>query len=146
MIEFDLTVFYTTTSLMREFPVKTHTNIIGKAQKVAAKVCLSAMQRHVPKKTGRLELAIQISSKSGRSKYEKVCRIGPKKFSRAQLKRHGLESGAYYAYWVEYGTKNMKPHPYVRPAWDETKDEMLEIQQKMIGEYVEKEWNRRRLG
>jgi HK97 gp10 family phage protein len=40
--------------------------------------------------------------------------------------RVGPEKKVFYARFVEFGTSKMKPHPYMRPAWDSEKNAALD--------------------
>lgn len=37
----------------------------------------------------------------------------------------GKKLGKFYAWFLEYGTERMRPHPFVRPAYEATKDAAL---------------------
>jgi len=49
-----------------------------------------------------------------------------------------LSAGAYYAMWVEYGTRFMAARPFIRPAVDAYRDAFADA----IMTAVENAWNR----
>lgn len=140
--DFQITGMDQTNRMMMELPDKVERNIIKKAQREAGKIAQAAMQRNVPKRTGRLEMSIAVSGRRAQQ-HEAKTHIGPKKFSAAQKKKNGITySATRYAHLVEYGTRKMRARPYARPAWDQTRDQMLEKQISMISEYVVREWSK----
>lgn len=69
--------------------------------------------------------------------------VGPKVMKR---RRSGDEYGktrakvdAYYAAMIEYGTRNMSAKPYMRPAFESTKGQVMQIAKKEV-ETLIKAW------
>lgn len=48
----------------------------------------------------------------------------------------GPSTRAPHAHLVEFGTVNMAPRPYLRPAWDSNKDRALGIIKRELGEQI----------
>lgn len=48
------------------------------------------------------------------------------------------EDANAYAHLVEFGTVNTAPQPFMRPAWDATKDQVLDSIKKDLGNEIEK--------
>jgi HK97 gp10 family phage protein len=45
--------------------------------------------------------------------------------ARAEYFRGRAKANAYYAHMVEFGHKGVAPHPFIRPAWDATKGNLI---------------------
>lgn len=95
---------------------KTAGNILNDA----AEPTLAAMQRMAPVKEGTLRRALKkgkVLTRKGGGGY--TIKIGSQK-----------GDDAYYAGWVEFGHGGPHPagpHPFMRPAYDETKDQAYGI-------------------
>ena len=70
--------------------------------------------------------------------------VGPKLAKRNQSKEFGPGTGSvdgFYAGFVEFGTVHAPARPFMRPAWDATKDETLRIivaeAEKMFKKYAQ---------
>lgn len=48
------------------------------------------------------------------------------------------EDANAYAHLVEFGTVDTAPQPFMRPAWDETKDQVLDSIKNDLGNEIEK--------
>lgn len=68
----------------------------------------SALQAGAPYRTGQLRDNIVISRK-GREKYS--IRVGP-------------DGDGFYGRFLEYGTRRMRPHPWMRPTFDRVAHEV----------------------
>jgi HK97 gp10 family phage protein len=47
---------------------------------------------------------------------------------------------AYYGSFLEYGTKNIKPRPFLRPAFDKYKHDTIALVQQKCKDFAEKEF------
>ena len=63
------------------------------------------------------------------SRYPPAIYVGPGRGS-------GAKYDAYYGQWVEFGTQKMAAQPYLRPAWDMTKGEVIERISQYIREII----------
>ena len=85
---------------------------------------------------GTLKKAIRVSrskiNKGQRGLYEVIIRVKPLKVK--QIKKFKAETGKmgalnpndpYYWWWVEFGTSKMAARPFLRPAFNTTKDQQL---------------------
>lgn len=54
------------------------------------------------------------------------------------LSKDGVLPDGYYAPWVEYGTMNMPPHPFVRPAVAQVGDSVLRLAVDELKREIEK--------
>lgn len=48
--------------------------------------------------------------------------------------------GEHYGFWVEMGTEDQPPQPFLRPAADEVSQRGLPDSAKRIGRTLEREW------
>lgn len=93
--------------------------IIEAILNAAAQPVLEAAQRNAPKRTGKLHEAIKVGKVKKRAGGGYTIKIGSHK-----------GDDAYYASWVEFGhggPKPAAPHPFMRPAYDTTKDQAYAI-------------------
>ena len=88
---------------LKQFTVRVQKNVVVGSTRAAANVVRDEMRERVPKDTGALKKSIK--SKKRRSKKTEV------KFSVKAGKGQ-----THKAFFLEYGTKNMSPHPFIRPS------------------------------
>ena len=82
---------------------------VGKTKKLRASIYAASFTKNNYKKTGKTDR-----------------RIKPKKGTAV------IAAGAFYAGWVEYGTRKMHARPFLRPALDENKNEAM----KKVADYL----------
>lgn len=82
-----------------------------KALRAAAKVVQKEAQRIAPKKTGALSRSIKVRARKVRRRRDKGT-IGMK----ATVGKGWFKGDTFYAAFLEFGTKNMRFHPFMRPA------------------------------
>tara|TARA_Y100000593_G_C4239322_1_gene301273 strand:- start:375 stop:857 length:483 start_codon:yes stop_codon:yes gene_type:complete len=92
-----------------------------------SKPALKAARANVPKKTGVLEKSIQFFTTKASKKF-KGGYVGPR--VKGAFRKKG-KSG-FYGAWVEYGSEVKfggkgfgKDQPFMKPAWNQTKTQML---------------------
>lgn len=107
---------------------KTAGNILNDA----AEPTLAAMQRMAPVKEGTLRRALKkgkVLTRKGGGGY--TIKIGSQK-----------GDDAYYAGWVEFGHGGLHgpaaPHPFLRPAYDTTKDQAYAIIRARLADEITK--------
>lgn len=100
--------------------------------RAGAKPILKEMRDRVPVKTGNLKSSLKLEVRVGKSGGS--ARVGPKSGVKYRTKnktgRRGKSAGksieaAEYAFYLETGTPNMAPRPFIRPAIDAAADEIL---------------------
>ena len=95
------------------------------------------------RKPGTLKRSIKASrskiNKGQRGLWEVIVRVKPlKKAQRARFKAQtGLAGNKnpddpFYWWWVEFGTKHSPAQPFLRPAFDTTKEQQLEAMRKRM--------------
>lgn len=99
------------------------TDILRDAGRQASEVIAEDARRRAPEgKTKRLVGNLKV--RGGRGRKEIVFRIGN-------------TPRAFYARWIEFGTKSFGPKPFLRPALDTQADEAVRV----FGEVVRKRLN-----
>jgi len=99
---------------LRDETKKVAKRTLRRAAKDAADIWENAISERAPALTGFLRSQITMSSKAqgGDEGFLQVM-VGPSK-------------KAYYGIFQEFGTRFMKAQPFMRPAFEQTKDEVLD--------------------
>jgi HK97 gp10 family phage protein len=95
------------------------------------------------RKQGTLKRAIRVSrskiNKGQAGLWEVIVRVKPlKKRQRVKFKQQTGKAGRdnpddpYYWWWVEFGTRNRKATPFLRPAFAATKDAQLRVMRQRM--------------
>lgn len=93
------------------------------AVSAAAKVVQDRAKQLAPEKTGRLKRAIyRTRSRSESSRVQETHIVGVRAGKRHQKKNRD----AYYWRFLEFGTSHQRARPYMRPAFDSTRQQQLE--------------------
>ena len=96
--------------------IPTDTNV-DEALKAGGEIIAAKMIELAPERTGRLKGAIKVGNSRG-GKRGRTITVG--------VHRRDFGAGDYYPAFVEYGhggPRPAPPHPYIRPAYDMTKDQ-----------------------
>ncbi len=129
---------------MEELPKNVQRNALRKAASSGAAIVRTTVRNMAPVQTGKLKRSIamkrartpdsQIATYEVhvRQAYNAWNRVGNKK-----VEAYG-KFDAYYARWIEYGTSQMSPQPFMRPAWqlskDAAADKIVEVLRAKIAE------------
>lgn len=89
------------------------TGILEKAVLDGAEVYEEGMRRRVPTRTGRLKKSITKET-TKKSPVMVTVDVGPGK-------------GGFYGLFLEFGTRKMAARPFMRPAFDEDKEEVVAV-------------------
>lgn len=90
---------------------------VDEALKAGGEVIAAKMIELAPVRTGRLKGAIKVGNSRG-GKRGRTITVG--------VHRRDFGAGDYYPAFVEYGhggPRPAPPHPYIRPAYDQTRDQ-----------------------
>jgi HK97 gp10 family phage protein len=124
-------------ALVRKIPIEMQGKVLQKALAPAARLTVNRAKQLVPVATGRMRKAIYATKdrKSSKPTYEaRVITV------RRGKKRSDLR-GAYYWKFVEFGHKagkTMVPaQPFIRPAFEATKNAALESIRLNLGKAIE---------
>lgn len=117
MAEFTLTIegLNELEQRLRDESKKVATRTLRRAAKDASDIWEKEISARAPALTGFLRSQITMSSKSkgGDEGYIQVM-VGPSK-------------KAYYGIFQEFGTRYQKANPFMRPAFEATKDQVLDV-------------------
>lgn len=104
---------------------------LAEAVRAAAKPMLAAAKTKVKKRSGLLHSALKIKvTKKGRGRDRRVYGIvGPDSNVAGTDNKGRVTKPIKYAHILEFGNKNksQKAQPYMRPAFDETKEQAVAI-------------------
>ena len=140
-------------------PKATARNVLRRTLDKAAQPIVVEAKRHAPVKTGTLRDSItastRIKNKTGSAEYRSAMKAGlGKAAARSALlaaRRANKGQGSFaetyvgpargkgvirYAHIVEFGSNDTAPQPYMRPAWDSTKDQALSIIKAELGSEI----------
>lgn len=158
-VKFTIEGFDELVANLQDLPKATQRNTIKKSLLVAAKPFVDHAKRIVPVNTGALKDSIVAGGKidgAGKSEYsDALASGGTKAEAVAALRAARREKGrmveiyagvirlAWYAHFVEFGTEKTEARPFIRPAWDAEKENMLRVLQEELGTQVMKAIQRR---
>lgn len=132
---------------LQSFPKKVAKKILNLALKKGAKVLSDAIKKEVPVRLGALKESIDDKGKKI-SDVEQIHIVG-------SYNRPGSKQPTNYAHLVEYGHKwvvmrgkkviaagTKAPQPYMRPAFDNTREEVQQVIAETIGQAAARQWAR----
>lgn len=125
-----------------QLPGKVGVKASSKAVREGAKVIQKAARAKVPVDTGNLKKSISVKIlNQKRDALEVAALIGP---GAGYFSKRGKNAGkrvndGFYGFFVEYGTKDTKPQPFMRPAFDENRVAAQQAILDIIGEAIESE-------
>lgn len=90
----------------------------------------------VPVDEGDLKDSLKITTKLSKRQQRKNAKSVAEGKSSVQL--YAGPSALPHAHLVEFGTEHMAPQPYLRPAWDANKDEVLELVRTELADEITK--------
>jgi HK97 gp10 family phage protein len=103
-------------------PKATAKNVLKRTLMQAGRPILEAMESHAPKDTGYLSLSLGISHTLNASQ-RRSARSETPTFAAVHI---GTRRGSFAAFH-EFGTFEMQPNPFMRPAWEANKERALNI-------------------
>lgn len=140
--------------VLEELPDKTKMKAIIPSLNTAGRVVIQAARRKLPRKnevrryeiskgknkgkvirkvaTGNLRASIgriKLSSFKRRKRLQPIVLVGPRAYGKYR---------GFHGHLVEFGHQNASPHPYMRPAYEETKGQARKIVSDAIVKYVNK--------
>ncbi len=96
----------------------------------AMKVVQREAKQNAPVDTGQTKKAIKVRAmRKSRTRFGIETRVGEGDY----------KGDEYYAAFLEFGTSEMEPHPFMRPAYDSKKDEAKRIALEELKRLVEEE-------
>jgi HK97 gp10 family phage protein len=117
---------------LSELPKATGKAVLRRVLKAAGEPIMSSAQQKAPVLTGQLETSIVTSTRLSRRQARLARRVG-----KSTVEMHvGTKNEA--AVPQEFGTARQGAQPFMRPAWDENKDQALDIIKSDLGSEIEK--------
>jgi HK97 gp10 family phage protein len=110
---------------LKQLPQKVAKKVVRKAVREGAKPILKAAQSKVPVKTGALKKSLKVRAmKAKLAKGGAGVHVG--------VSDQWFKGDLFYGGMVEFGTKNMPAKPFIRPAYDEKKNEAVKVTVKHL--------------
>jgi HK97 gp10 family phage protein len=106
---------------LRELPNATAKNIMRRVLVARAEPVAEAARRLVPVHEGHLKESIHVATRLTRRQKSRHRKVDPDDVE--VFVGPGSDPAAHLN---EFGSSHQAAHPFMRPAWDETKDELLE--------------------
>jgi len=116
---------------LAQFAESTGKNILRRVGQAALKPFDEAWRAKAPVKTGALAKSGGVGSKLSRSQRAKVVRESTVEVFAGP----GADPAATQD---EFGNSHQAPQPYVRPAWDETQGQVLDIVKRELADEIQK--------
>jgi len=110
---------------LNALPEKIEKNIIRASVRSGAAIIRDAIRANAPVKTGKLKKSIrvkQIYNKKGKVIFKVTTGVN-KKFKQAGIK---APRQVNYAKQIEFGNSQMAAKPFIRPAFDEAENKVLD--------------------
>jgi HK97 gp10 family phage protein len=122
---------------LAELPKATGRNVLRRVARRALEPMAEKARSLAPKDSGDLAESIQISEK----RTKRVTRINRfDKNTGIEMAMGPVSGGGVlnYATFVEFGTIDTAPHPFLRPAWYRGKDDALEYVKANLGREIDR--------
>lgn len=113
--------------LLKQLPEKAAKRVLRNATRSAANVIKKEAAKRVVVRTGKLKKSLKVVESNYRDANGVRFRIGPTQF---------------YAHLVEFGTTHSQAKPFLRPAYDESKQKVVDQMAKMMAKGIEREASR----
>jgi HK97 gp10 family phage protein len=132
-----------------KLPTAVQEKVVAKATRAGAKIVAEEAKRIVHVQTGTLKLSIGVAKAKKKDtpeftvKYYVVPKTKIKKKIKATVdgkeSKIAVGSTAYYGAFVEFGTSKMSARPFLRPAIENTKTEVLDEFQRVAMKNIDRE-------
>lgn len=135
---------------LNQLPLKIQGKPLRSAVGAAAKVVMDEAKRRVPQDSGQLKKAIyrgrsRSMSGTGKETYVVAVRKGKAKYANTRKNRRFNRVGktyqtrglAYYWRFLEFGTAKMPARPFLRPAFEATKEQAARVLKQKLAETIE---------
>lgn len=101
---------------------------IAKSSRIAGKLLMAAGKARAPVDTGALKQSIKVRAIKRNRRGDVGVVVG--------TSQREFVGDLFYGAMVEYGTEKMQARPYMRPAYEENKDEIISTFQREIRNQV----------
>jgi HK97 gp10 family phage protein len=126
---------------LKELPKATAKNVLKRVLLKRAQPIVDAARQKAPVRTGKLRDSIVAQARggsAGKEAFAAAMRGGASRTEAGQAAREanraaggtveiliGPTKDAFYAHMIEFGTEHSGPEPFMRPAWDGNKGQVL---------------------
>lgn len=118
---------------LRELPDATARNVLRRVAKQVLQPVADRAESLAPIQVGRLKRSIVVSDKLSRRQKSQFQRTDPN-----DVMMHVGAGALAQAHMMEFGTQDITPRPFLRPAWDSQKDAVLEEIKAKLWAEIEK--------
>jgi len=119
-----------------KLPRATGKNVLRRIAIRSLAPVLSAAKDFVPVDEGHLKDSLKITTRLSRRQRSINAREVAE--GKASVQLYAGASALPHAHLVEFGTVNMPPQPFLRPAWDANKEDVLQLIKDELGEEITK--------
>ncbi len=109
---------------IRKLPQNIQKRVLKGALRAGGRVIVKDAKQRVPVDSGTLKKSIVVVT--GRSKEGALMFVTTK-------------SSAFYSHLIEFGTSKMRPQPFLRPAFDNTQEEVIQAIGDKLADGIVKE-------
>jgi len=119
-----------------KLPKATGKNVLRRIAIRSLAPVLSAAKNFVPVDEGHLKDSLKITTRL--SKRQRSINARQVAEGKASVQLYAGAAALPHAHLVEFGTNKMAPQPFLRPAWDANKDDVLQLIKDELGEEITK--------
>lgn len=108
-----------------ELPTRLAKNVMRRALRAAGGIWRKEIRDRAPRLTGWLIKQITMTTKISARYDQGVVQVGPRMKQDPSRHTKTVPSAGNVAFWYEFGTARQPARPFMRPAFDATKDRVL---------------------
>lgn len=121
---------------LAELPKATGKNVLRRTGVRALAPVIADAKQRVPVDDGDLRDSLKVTTRL--SKRQQRLNAKAVAEGKASVQLYAGAAALPHAHLVEFGTANMAPQPFMRPAWDANKDQVLQLIKDELGGEIEK--------
>jgi len=116
--------------------------VLRDATRAGADVLKDEVANRAPVRTGKLKKNIVVVTQKGRKKGEitsgiHIRGVNPRTGNSDNTMKTNNPRNAFYWRFVEMGTVNMPPHPFIRPAFDVRQEQATEVAIRRMNQAID---------
>jgi HK97 gp10 family phage protein len=134
--------------LLKKLPESVEEKVTLNALRISARPFIKSAKAKVPVKSGLLKRSLNIRSVGGKGNKSVYAGVSYKRIKALRMeearnsKTKSKKTYAPHAHLIEYGTSKMAAQPFIRPAWDETQEEVIKSIGNSLGIAITKHLER----
>lgn len=122
---------------LKSLPEEIAAKAVRRAQFESAALIKDEAKRRAPAREGRIKEFVDRQAFRDKSSGKIFVRVGIRKVSKKQLKRMKLTADAYYATFVEWGTRFQRAQHFMRDAFVSTRDRWVAVYEEDLRKQVD---------